>query len=366
MIRARRFISWGILPLPNTRFNVEVFPFSRAQVLITPFDTPIIDFQDPAFYTDFMPSPLHGHAYKIYDLQMPEHERSEYWERKMNAIYFSHPELFLKILSTSGLCSFLRHHLPREGLLLDGGCGSNYFASLFDTETRKVVGLDFAFDSLFQGKQFNPQNLCACGDLNDLPFKDDCFEGVLSISAAEHLEQGPMRLFAETFRVLKPGGVFLLFFPTTNPEDTLFDLVQRRTPSDERGLKPIPHFGTPKRYKRVTALCEEHTQGFFSYWLNRRTLSAMLRTTGFRIDRCTPLDLMGGLVRSRLFGKKALPFVQNVIKRIMEGISPKNTGRLARLLIHEEVFEDRWWYLVHGLIGQWYRYGLGFVCRKPW
>lgn len=55
-------------------------------------------------------------------------------------------------------------------------------------------------------------NVDAVASADDLPFLDDSVDGLVSISVLEHLRD-PDRALAEMLRVLKPGGVLLLFVP---------------------------------------------------------------------------------------------------------------------------------------------------------
>ena len=49
------------------------------------------------------------------------------------------------------------------------------------------------------------------GDMRRLPFEDEVFEGIVSTYAIDHLSsEGVIEALAEAFRVLKPGGEFLL------------------------------------------------------------------------------------------------------------------------------------------------------------
>ena len=52
-----------------------------------------------------------------------------------------------------------------------------------------------------------------CGDAALLPFADRSFSSATAILALHHLKSAELqdRAFAETFRVLRPGGVFLAF-----------------------------------------------------------------------------------------------------------------------------------------------------------
>ena len=98
---------------------------------------------------------------------------------------------------------------------LDLGCGSG-FLSLFLLEAGcKVVGIDFSAEMGAQAKA----NVEACGfDAGDfaflqmraqrLEFPDGCFDVVVSRNVTWTLEDVDA-VYAEVFRVLAPGGVFL-------------------------------------------------------------------------------------------------------------------------------------------------------------
>jgi SAM-dependent methyltransferase len=55
-------------------------------------------------------------------------------------------------------------------------------------------------------------NVDAVASAEDLPFLDDSIDGLVSISVLEHLRD-PDKALSEMLRVLKPGGILLLFVP---------------------------------------------------------------------------------------------------------------------------------------------------------
>ena len=95
----------------------------------------------------------------------------------------------------------LLSHFPRAsspgGLMLDLGCDHRDFAEPCAGTNLEYVGMDY------QGTK--PDLL---GDAHSLPFQDNVFEFVLSISVLEHLRH-PLVAIREVHRVLKPGGLFI-------------------------------------------------------------------------------------------------------------------------------------------------------------
>lgn len=307
---------------------------------------------------------MKGYTFKIYDSEMENEERSDYWESKMENLYFTHPEVFAQVMSHTGICSFIKHYLPDQCLVLDGGCGSNYLSKIFDTEARKIVGVDFAVNSLVRGKEIYSEAYSIGGDLNCLPFLDDSFDAILSISTAEHIESGPRLLFEETQRVLKKGGLFLCFIPTYNIEDLLINRIKCLCQRNRKGLLKLPHAESYKLYKNINEIKIEDREGFFAYWFNRRSLKEMLNETGFTIDKSFELDVLGGVSRSRIIGKFVKRFVEKSFLKMLKKTPDQKYTWTERVLLKEDIYGNKLDFLIHKLIGSLYRYAFAFVCHK--
>ena len=71
-----------------------------------------------------------------------------------------------------------------------------------------VTCLDYSPDMMAQAKRRAPDNVrFVQGDVGKLPFEDDSFDVVLSLNGF-HAFPDKEAAYDETFRVLKPGGVF--------------------------------------------------------------------------------------------------------------------------------------------------------------
>lgn len=302
-------------------------------------------------------------ALKIYDLDLAEEKPREYWDRRMGPVYFQDPKQFVGRMINSPVYQFLLEFLPQKGLLLDGGCGFNYWAKIFNTEEREIIGLDFATENLFKGRQFFPQGISLGGDLNNLPFASESFDGVISVSTAEHIEMGPQKLFKESYRILKNKGYFLLILPTYNWEDLFFSSLAWPFLKKKQGLAAIPHFSGTKYFKKVKEVRREKANNFFAYWINQRTIKKLLKSQGFLIKKTRYMDILGGLARSHLFGA----FGKNLMAQFpisSRRISPKNLSWTERLFFQESNKRMSPAGVLQNCTSFFYHYLVGFVAQK--
>jgi len=301
-------------------------------------------------------------AFKVYDPNMSGEKRSDYWDKKMEELYFTHPELLIQILSKSCALSFINQFLPEEGLILDGGCGSNFLAKMLDTEKRKIVGLDFAISNLTKGKDVYQDVYAVGGDLNRLPFKDDSFDAILSASTAEHIERGPQLLFEETRRVLKDERVFLCIMPTYNLEDLIVDKVGGPFAKRNDGLRETTHMESKMLYKPVKTIEEEGRDGFFAYWFSRRSIERMLKDAGFSVEKSFSLDILGGMARSRFLGGYSRELQKKTIVSMMQRAPDIKESWFEKIFMQEEIYDCWFNRLIHNSASALYRYVLAFVC----
>ncbi len=101
----------------------------------------------------------------------------------------------------------------RSGRVLDIGCGA-YPNFLCHTEFKEKFGLDrLPTDQInVQGIQLSNFDL---ETQTNLPFPDDFFDTVTMLAVFEHIEPAKLpAVLKEIFRVLKPGGQFILTTPT--------------------------------------------------------------------------------------------------------------------------------------------------------
>ncbi len=97
--------------------------------------------------------------------------------------------------------------------ILDCGCGMGFYLMLM-SRLRKLtlVGLDGDGGRLAWARRERVPASLAHGDIENLPFREGCFDKVLMSEVLEHLQDDVQGL-RELFRILRPGGVLVLSVP---------------------------------------------------------------------------------------------------------------------------------------------------------
>jgi ubiquinone/menaquinone biosynthesis C-methylase UbiE len=92
------------------------------------------------------------------------------------------------------------NYLPAGADILDYGCGSRPYESLFEAKFKNYVGADIAG---------NIKADLVIGPEGQIPASDESFDGVLSSQVLEHVVS-PQIYLTEAYRVLRPGGHLIL------------------------------------------------------------------------------------------------------------------------------------------------------------
>lgn len=113
----------------------------------------------------------------------------------------------------------VRHYtekfFPRQGLFVEMGCGTAESSATIIPYQRTLVGLDFSTVALLKARSLRSLPFLTSGDLYSLPFRDASITGLWNLGVMEHFHRPDLvKIFREFHRVLKPGGVMILFWPT--------------------------------------------------------------------------------------------------------------------------------------------------------
>ena len=120
-------------------------------------------------------------------------------------------------VSDWGLSHFPNVPTTAHSMLADFGCGGgrNTAALLKRFPAATVTALDYSKVACDKTKQFNRHEVQAgrCdivqGDVSCLPFEAEIFD-VITAFETVYFWPGPVKSFQEVWRVLKPGGTFMI------------------------------------------------------------------------------------------------------------------------------------------------------------
>lgn len=101
----------------------------------------------------------------------------------------------------------------RTKRILEGGCGNGQFVYAFDKIGYDSYGVDYAPKTIKKIKATFPYLKVSVGDVRDLYFPDDYFDGYWSIGVIEHFFDGYEQIIKEMERVIKPKGYLFISFP---------------------------------------------------------------------------------------------------------------------------------------------------------
>jgi ubiquinone/menaquinone biosynthesis C-methylase UbiE len=127
------------------------------------------------------------------------------------------------------------HDMSFQGNILDLGCGTGLLAEFLQIP---VIGVDISEEML--------RKVCTervvQADMDWLPFASSVFHAVLSFTAIQNLPSFN-RVFAEVYRVLKPGHPFIFTIlskkytaQVTDMASHLFTITEKRICGEDTGL----------------------------------------------------------------------------------------------------------------------------------
>ncbi|MEM0235484.1 methyltransferase domain-containing protein [Thermofilum sp.] len=99
------------------------------------------------------------------------------------------------------------------GVVLDVASGTCYGSSILKrcSASKLIASVDLDADLLRYGRMIYGVD-CVCADATHLPFRDKCFDSVVSLETLEHIEDQKAFL-GNIKRVLKDEGMFILSTP---------------------------------------------------------------------------------------------------------------------------------------------------------
>ena len=117
------------------------------------------------------------------------------------------PEKWLRLIEANAPAA-------RPLRVLDAGCGPGFFSVLLSRAGHAVTGIDGSEGMLAHAREnaarFGASPELMQGDFGALPFPDGSFDLVVSRNVT-HIIREHLKVYGEWLRVLRPGGVLLIF-----------------------------------------------------------------------------------------------------------------------------------------------------------
>lgn len=181
-------------------------------------------------------------------------------------------EVLLGIKSTFVSRITEKYLKPKDGVIIEGGCGQAIHVAALSYRDYQCIGIDNATQTISAIKEISPDLDVRFGDVRELPFENNNFIGYWSLGVIEHFWEGYEKVGHEIARVLKPGGLLFLTFPYMSPIRKLKAHLNLY-PIWKGGSKPID---------------------FYQFVLDHRSVISNFEKWGFELPNLKPLDGIKG------------------------------------------------------------------------
>ncbi len=166
--------------------------------------------------------------------------------------------------------------------VLDSGCGPGHLVKKLIEQPRRVYAVDMnpkALKILNERCGYNPDVIIECIDANNLPYKEQFFDGISSMLVLWAVKD-PEKYLVEHFRVLKPGGILVLSGPGAETRDSVdLQLKTLRQDLENQGLFPE----IQRSWDDFLKYTDQNISNTAENWYTRDEISELLEKTGFII-----------------------------------------------------------------------------------
>jgi SAM-dependent methyltransferase len=184
-------------------------------------------------------------------------------------------------------CGFrdaINSFMPRDGVIVEAGCGNGNTARTIRAAGFQIEGIDFAPKVIDANRSIDPEGVYRVADVRAMDDQSNSLAGYMSFGVIEHFSDVERRaILLEAARCLQPGGVALFTVPHYNLlRRARFGLSSSRQPPTD----------TP----------------FYQYFFSASELTADLRAVGLQITHVDAYDAYKG-IKDTIGGK---PFMDRL------------------------------------------------------
>jgi SAM-dependent methyltransferase len=185
----------------------------------------------------------------------------EFWDRRWQSVPGG-PAVGLHLGIPAHVRSAMHRWVARGSRCLEAGCGMGNVVYGLRQAGWPCVGLDYAETTVRTLRSLAPDLEIQLGDVRNVPYPDHSFDCYISLGVIEHFAEGYGPILREMDRILRPGGVALISFPS----DNVLRRIKRRA-----GCWPNE------------AAAQDHGLEFYQFALDPRDVTRDLRRIGYRI-----------------------------------------------------------------------------------
>lgn len=139
--------------------------------------------------------------------------------------------------------------------VLDIGCGYGGFElNALKKDVKEIVGIEISTEDLKTARDNikDRRAVFKVGEALKLPFKDNCFDTVVSWEVIEHIpKNSEWKMFNEVYRVLKPSGKFYLSTPNNSFFANILDPAWWLIGHRHYSFKDLTKFSNKSNFKLV-------------------------------------------------------------------------------------------------------------------
>ncbi len=178
------------------------------------------------------------------------------------------------------LMGIIVDYIPKEGPVLEAGCGLGPWIIKLSMMGYKMVGIDYQKECIDKIKAYDDTLEVYTADVRNIPFKTDNFSAYLSWGVIEHFAEGPDAVLSEAYRVLKPEGKLILTVPNRN----IFLKIKAPLEYIKNSVLMRKIFNKPPK------AC------YYQKYFRVDELKEVISKSGFSVEKIIPVDHIFSLV----------------------------------------------------------------------
>lgn len=221
------------------------------------------------------------------------HEKAdaEFWDKHWKREQLQ--EIVRGVKDDGRFIPLVKKYLPKQSLVLEGGCGLGYLVHALQYQGYRAIGVDFAAQTIKKIKEVVPELDLRYGDVCALDIPDASLDGYISVGVIEHFWDGYSEIVQEMYRTLKTDGFLFVSFPYLSP------------------LRKLKIFLNQYLVQETADMCDQQEK-FYQFALDVAKVRDVFETFGFQLQEQVTYDGIKGF-------KDEVKFLRNWLQGVYDG-----------------------------------------------